>query len=135
MNPSADWNGSIEADGEANAPVKVGTVFNPTRLGTPPLVPCLLLLDPPALELASLRTSPRVLVLPAGSTNSIEVPGGFTLLMLRLGIRTYLGVGVSSEAVCPKLDVEIPSSVAMNIAINSSRARCIVSLPFVPGEW
>ena len=97
MNPS-DWNGSMEGAGEANAPVKVGTVLNPTRLGTPPFVPCLLalpLLDPPPPELASLRKSPRVLVFPAGSTNRIELLGGFTLLMLTLGIRAYPGAGVN----------------------------------------
>ena len=37
MNPS-DWNGSMEGDGEANAPVKVGTVLNPNEIGQHRLV-------------------------------------------------------------------------------------------------
>jgi hypothetical protein len=88
----------MDGAGEANAPVKVGTVSKPTIfepvLPLPPNLLAALLCEPPPLpaELASLTNTPRVLVVPLGSTRRIEELGGSTEWMLIFGILTYPGL-------------------------------------------
>src|SRR5260370_42348877 len=77
---------------ELKAPVKVGTVSNPRIF--PALAGLLAALwrGPPPVELASLTNNPRVLVTPFGRTSRIVELGGWTELMLILGILTYPGL-------------------------------------------
>jgi len=91
----------MDGAGEANAPVKVGTVSNPRIFGPssfrPPGLLAEFLCEPPPLpEFASLTKSPLVLVAPLGSTSRIEELGGRTELMLIFGILTYPGLNTFS---------------------------------------
>jgi hypothetical protein len=66
---------SMEGAVELNAPTNVGTVFNPRRLGGSLTAWTYAAREPVPLELLSFTKTPRVLVMPLGSTRRMELLG------------------------------------------------------------